>query len=329
MDKTSLGDRMKNYENVSRNYLVRRMPVIIRLDGKAFHTLTRKMEKPYDKDFKDIMLGVAEHLVENIMGCKLAYVQSDEISLLLTDYDKIETEAWFNNNIQKMVSVSASMATAKFNELFWDFPIEKKRVANDVGLFDSRAYNIPREEVVNYMIWRQQDATRNSIQGLCQATFGHKAMHGKNTSTVQDMLMLQKGINWNDVETYFKRGGVVYRGLKTERIINNIPAEDVTGEKVELKVPGLGYTRNHVIVDNDIPVFTKDRNYIECHVYSDDDRRFLKEFSLEDVKRHSRDLASDILERVDSDELPGGYESTHEGREMTSVASSILEDNDE
>jgi len=245
MDKTSLGDRMKGYENVTRNYLVRRMPTLIRLDGKAFHTLTRKMDKPYDVDFKNIMLEVAKYLTENIMGVKLAYVQSDEISLLLVDYTKLETEAWFNNNIQKMVSVSASMATAKFNQLWAEFPADKKRTEDELPMFDSRVWNIPREDVANYFVWRQQDATRNSIQGLGQAEFGHKEMHGKNMSVVQDMLMLNKGINWNDVDTYFKRGGCVSR-----------------------KSTDNGST---VVIDNDTPIFTKDREYIECHLVASND----------------------------------------------------------
>ena len=111
-DKDNLGTRMKTYEKASRMYLTRRMPLIIRLDGKAFHTLTKKLDKPYDKQFKNVMVETAKELVANIMGCKFAYVQSDEISLMLTDYDKLETCAWFDKQIQKIVSVSASMATA-------------------------------------------------------------------------------------------------------------------------------------------------------------------------------------------------------------------------
>ena len=303
MDKTSLGDRMKNYETVPRNYLIRRTPVIIRLDGKAFHTLTRKMDKPYDKDFRDIMMSVTEYLVDNVMGCRLGYVQSDEISLLLTDYNKLETEAWFNNNVQKMVSISASMATAKFNELYRSFPIDKKRHDSEFGLFDSRAYNLPREEVVNYFIWRQQDATRNSIQGLGQAEFGHKEMHGKNTSQVQDMLMLDKGINWNDVETYFKRGGVVYRGYKYDEPMSE--ANNGSG----------------VIVDNNIPIFTKDREYIDVHVFGTEDNReeLTRQYMNAVHKRINREAASEILEGIDDEVFSASLD----------IANDLLEENED
>ena len=124
--KDSLGDRMKAYESCPKIFLTRRMPVIIRLDGKAFHTLTKNLDKPYDTDFSFLMMKTAEYLVKNVMNCKLAYVQSDEITLLLVDYGTIETESWFNNNLQKMVSVSASMATAKFNDLLSSRSIRDK-----------------------------------------------------------------------------------------------------------------------------------------------------------------------------------------------------------
>jgi len=332
MDKTSLGDRMKhNYENVYRIKLPKRMPVIIRIDGKSFHTLTKKMDKPYDKEFKDVMMGVAEYLVENIMGCKFAYVQSDEISLLLVNYDKLETEAWFDNNLQKMASISASMATAKFNELYANIS-EHKKIVN-FGMFDSKIFVIPREEVVNYFIFRQQDATCNSIQGLGQVEFGHNRIYGHNIVKVQDMLMLEKGINWNDVDTYFKRGGCVYRGITTERIIKrekfSIKKEMKTIEDYESKtidIPSLGYKDNQVIVDMDIPVFTKDRNYIELHVYSKEDRLILADYSNEVMNRHARDIASKILDDVDDETKGGSFKTDSIGRAMTNVASALIEE---
>ena len=113
--RDNLGNRMKNYEHTSRTYLTRRLPVIIRLDGKAFHTFTKGLKKPFDEILIDAMWETAKYLCKSIQGCKIAYVQSDEISLLLTDYDTIESCAWFDNNIQKMVSISASMATLAFN----------------------------------------------------------------------------------------------------------------------------------------------------------------------------------------------------------------------
>ena len=239
--KDSLGDRMKTYESCSKNYLTRRMPVIIRLDGKAFHTLTRKLEKPYDIDFRDLMLLTAKYLVGNVMNCKLAYVQSDEISLLLVDYGTLQTDAWFSNNVQKMVSVSASMATAKFNSMLnvpQMFPQSKRDdIKQEFAMFDSRVFNLPREEVVNSFVWRQQDATRNSIQGLGQKYYSQKQLNGKSCNKIQDMLMLDKSINWNNVDTYFKRGGCVTRDG----------------------------------IDLEIPIFTQDRSYIDQYLNPDEE----------------------------------------------------------
>lgn len=300
MDTTSLGDRMKGYEACPKNFLTRRMPVIIRLDGKAFHTFTKKLDKPYDVDFKNLMMKTAEYLVENIMGCRLAYVQSDEISLLLVDYAKIETEAWYNNNVQKMVSVSASMATAIFNKNLncrIMFPeMKRMEIKQSFAMFDSRAFNLPREEVCNYFIWRQNDATRNSIQGLGQAKLGHKRMQGKNNNQVQDMLMNELGINWNDVDTYFKRGGCVYRGIDIESrnvernnwtLDENWNRQEVEGTHIQLE----SRASTKLIVDEDIPQFSKDRGYINVHV--DDNSAQLLESHF---KRTNREIASSILE---------------------------------
>ena len=111
----SLENRMKAYEHITRNYLTRRIPVIIRIDGKAFHTFTKGIKRPFDDKLHEVMEVTTKLLLSNIQGCKLAYTQSDEISLLLTDYDAIETDAWFGYNIQKIASISASMATLYFN----------------------------------------------------------------------------------------------------------------------------------------------------------------------------------------------------------------------
>ena len=202
-NKDSLGDRMKGYENISRIYLTRRTPIIIRIDGKAFHSFTRGFVRPFDDILVKSMQNTAKYLCENIMGCKLAYTQSDEISLLLVDYEKIETQAWFDNNLQKMVSVAASMATMVFNRFFReemdkDPTIPSVRynwytaAINKGAMFDARAFLLPKEEVNNYFVWRQQDATRNSIQMVAQSNFSHKELQGKSCNVLQDMLYEQK-----------------------------------------------------------------------------------------------------------------------------------------
>jgi tRNA(His) guanylyltransferase len=228
---SSLGDRMKAYEGVSSTRLMPKTPVLIRLDGKAFHTLTRWLEKPFDAAFQRAMWDTAAYLCDEISGCRLAYVQSDEITLLLVDYQSLQTQGWFDYNVQKLVSVSAGMASGFFTQAF------------SLAAFDSRAWNLPAHEVTNCFIWRQQDATRNSILGLSQAHFSHKELQGKNTSVLQDMLMA-KGVNWNDLQIPQKRGVCVVR--ETYRV----------GEAV----------RHRWTVDEAIPIFTEDREYIEQFV---------------------------------------------------------------
>ncbi|HLD91558.1 MAG TPA: tRNA(His) guanylyltransferase Thg1 family protein [Patescibacteria group bacterium] len=210
MKNDDLGTRMKEqYENRTRIKLPRRTNTIIRLDGKAFHTFTKDFNRPFDVRFIYLMNETAEYLCENIQGCKFAYVQSDEISLLLTDYDKITSEAFFDGNIQKITSITASMATMIFNEMLnEDDRITEK---SQRAMFDSRAFTIAdKEEVINYFIWRQKDAVRNSVQMVAQSLYSHKELQGKNCSQLQDMIF-NKGQNWNDYPIGQKRGRCVVK----------------------------------------------------------------------------------------------------------------------
>ena len=264
-NKDSLGDRTKGYENISRIYLTRRTPIVIRIDGKAFHTFTRGFARPFDDVLVKSMQNTAKYLCENIMGCKLAYTQSDEISLLLVDYEKIETQAWFDNNLQKMVSVTASMATMAFNRFFRE-EIDKDptipsvrynwytAAINKGAMFDARAFILPKEEVNNYFIFRQQDATRNSIQMVAQSNFSQKELQGKNCNVLQDMLHEQKGINWNDYPTVYKRGSCIIKVYDV--IIQYDEAGSICGCTEKTKW----------IVDKKIPIFTQDRDYINKYV---------------------------------------------------------------
>lgn len=225
----ALGTRMKTfYEQVPKTRLVRRMPVAIRLDGKAFHTFTRGFQKPFDEVLGNAMVRTMEYLCKNIQGCVFGYTQSDEITLLLIDYQTLDTCAWFDYEIQKMCSISASMATIAFNKYFFEeardwynrqLPstlqceqnIVKQwkvyKIAAEKGaMFDARCFNIPKEEACNLVYWRQLDATRNSIQMVGQANFSHSELQGCSCSVIQDMLHEQKGINWNDFPTRWKRG---------------------------------------------------------------------------------------------------------------------------
>jgi len=250
-----MGDRMKGYEQVSRNQLLRRTPVIIRLDGKAFHTYTSKMPRPFYKPLHDCMVESTKYLCEEIDTVVLGYTQSDEISLMLKDWTKFKTQAWFDGEVQKIVSTSASLVSSIFNDLAPQY-IPKELRRGRFGIFDSRAYNVPREEVCNYFIWRQQDATRNSINGVGQAHFSQKQLNGKNTDEVQNMLITQKDVNWNDFETWAKRGTCVRLDINEEsmkKIVNNEPNPFANGR---------------FVVDTDIPIFSKNRGYINDLMYS-------------------------------------------------------------
>lgn len=258
MSKGSLASRMKDYENVSRIYLTKRNPVIIRVDGRAFHNFTKGFERPFDGVLMDSMAQTAAFLCGNITGCKLAYTQSDEISLLLTDYDAMETLPWFDNNLQKLVSISSSMATLAFNRAFdarrTEIPRKTgdeayiaalARAARSGATFDARAFILPKDEVCNYFIWRQQDATRNSILMVAQAYFPHNEIHGINCDRLQDKLFTERGVNWNDFSPAQKRGTCVIR----RTVIKN------------------GAERRQWVADENTPVFTKSPDYINSLVF--------------------------------------------------------------
>lgn len=272
--RDALGDRMKKYEYITRTYLVPRMPVIIRLDGKAFHTFTRGFKRPFDEVLISTMQDTTKYLCENIQGCVLGYTQSDEITLVLVDYKKLNSCAWFDNNIQKMCSIAASMATFAFNRFFvanlnafYEFNTDidlteigyhitfseedngkyyeaYKKAAEKGALFDARVFNIPKEEVCNCVLWRQNDATRNSVEMVAQAHFSHGMLQNKSQSQMQDMLMLEKGINWNDFPVHQKRGSCCIKVQEDED------------------------KRPKWIIDKKIPIFKGDgRKYIEDLVF--------------------------------------------------------------
>lgn len=275
MKYDALGTRMKKYEYVTRTYLVNRCPVIVRVDGKAFHTFTRGFKKPFDRILVKTMQETMKYLCENIQGCVFGYTQSDEITLVLVDYKKIDSCAWFDYNIQKCASISASMATLAFNKFFKEnvdkwveetFPTNylghlnreaDETLADDLKLrdryyiaiskgtmFDSRVFNVPKEEVTNCVLWRQNDATRNSIEMVGHANFPQNQLHKKSCNEIQDMLMLQKGINWNNFPTHFKRGSCCIRKF-----------DEITG-------------RGKWIIDTEIPIFKGDgRKYIDDLVF--------------------------------------------------------------
>lgn len=202
MTKDPMGDRFKRMELVTQGWLQRRTPVICRIDGKSFHSWTSKLSKPYDEGLMGIMSETLQYLCNSVQNCVFGYTQSDEISLLLIDYEKFETEQWFGGNIQKIASVTSSLTTGYFNGEI------KKHIKElmPIAFFDARVFNVPKEDVNNYFLWRQRDATRNSIQSFGQHYISHKNMQGLNCNQIQEELFRQHKINWNDSATWKKRG---------------------------------------------------------------------------------------------------------------------------
>ena len=242
-----LGSRMKNYyEAIPKTRLMRRTPVAIRIDGKAFHTFTKGFKKPFDEVLGNAMVRTMEYLAKNIQGCVFAYQQSDEISLLLIDYQKLNSSAWFDYEVQKMCSIAASMATMAFNKYFQE-EVQKhiddtepifitdeeirlidtySRAAEKGAMFDARVFSIPKEEATNLVYWRQLDATRNSIQMVGQANFSHNELQGKSCNMIQDMLLTQRDINWNDYPTRWKRGVAWKRSIGVDYDMPILKGED-------------------------------------------------------------------------------------------------------
>lgn len=288
MDNTALAKRMKKYyEEVPKTRLIRRMPVCIRLDGKAFHTFLKGFKKPFDDIFIKTMQDTMRYLCQNIQGCVLGYSQSDEISLILIDYQKLTTSAWFDYNVQKICSVSSSMATLTFNKLLknnvdkykvekWDGILKYEdgeneyiktllRAVDEGAMFDSRCFNIPKEDVANLIFWRQFDASNNSVQMVGQAYFTQEELNNKNTNQIQDMLMTQKGINWNDLPTYQKRGSCCIK--RKFWIDKNDGCEFSEEYSCELEKAGVNsdnaIKKTEWIIDKNIPIFKgENRKYI-------------------------------------------------------------------
>lgn len=216
----TLGERMKtNYEYTFRQYLPKRLPIIMRLDGKAFHTFTRGLEKPFDEKLIKTMEWVAMNTTDYIQGSVFAYTQSDEISILIYPWTELNSECWFNGNIQKMVSVSAAYTSVWFHKM-WSLNTSLEFEA----LFDSRVFVIPESEVVNYFIWRQEDWIRNSVQMLGQSQFSHKQLQGKNNLKIKEMLKNNKNIDWDELDNNLKYGSYIKKNNEGKfKIYRNTP----------------------------------------------------------------------------------------------------------
>ena len=268
----ALGKRMKAYENESNRKLVKKLPVIIRVDGKSFHSFSKNLEKPFDDLLIDSMHDTMSYLCKHIAGCVLGYCQSDEISLLLQDYKNEETQPWFEYRVNKLCSIVASMATFAFNRSFdnkvanfynyWSQGNYRENYKSDEkylnflldccdkgALFDARAFTLPFNEVTNYFYWREADAMRNSVEMVGHANFSAKQLHKVNNDGIKKML-LEKGIDYDKIPTYKQRGVCC---IKTK-----MPAFTRDGHPT---------TKTTWVLDINIPVFKGDgREYIESKI---------------------------------------------------------------
>ena len=282
MGTSDLAKRMKEYEKRNRYYLQRRMPVILRLDMRAGHNFTKGFLRPFDEIFIKSIQETAKHLCENVQGCKISYQQSDEITLVLVDYDKLNTDCFFDYRVDKVCSIAASMATMAFNKFFANNVENRKqyyatecetngwygkgtteyemcetysKAIKKGAMFDCRCFNIPKEEVTNCIYWRQLDATRNSIQMVGQANFSHKELQNKSCNDIQDILMTQKDINWNDFPTYQKRGSCCVR--------NHMISEPYDNRMLDKNA-----CENEWVIDKNIPIFKGEgRKYIDDLIF--------------------------------------------------------------
>lgn len=233
-----IGDRFKRYEGCFDYSLPRRLPMVIRVDGRAFHGL--KLAKPFDDVFHARMCLTAVALCKGIQGAVLAYFQSDEISIIARDDIENTTQPWVDKRLSKVLSLSAAIATAAFND--------GAPEGYGVRQFDSRAFVLPdMNEVTNYLIWRQQDATRNSVSMAAHAAFSHKSLQGVNSNGMIDRLR-EAGKPWEDTPTHFKRGTL----LRPVTVLKAVPQTGETCERREWQF----YL--------DMPLITNDRAYVEA-----------------------------------------------------------------
>lgn len=202
---------MKEYEAATRLVLPRRTYTVVRVDGRAFHTFLRHASKPWDEDVVQIMQKTAQRLCKALDGAVLGYTQSDEISVILQDFENNGTQAWFGGVVQKMASIAAASATAFFTQEYQHyFDLDED---GTLPVFDARVFTIPDVvEVANYLVWRQRDAVRNSILGLGVHEFKHKSIQGVGTYGMLEMLKNGRGIDWEvDVPQGLRQGWLVQK----------------------------------------------------------------------------------------------------------------------
>ena len=258
MDTSNLGDRMKQYEANTEQKLLPRLPIIVRLDGRSFSKFTKGMNKPFDLKFREAMTETAKYLVKETHAL-FAYTQSDEISLILYTDNIKSGSTMFDGRVQKLTSVLASLASTKFlMEMLDKFP-NKINADGRLPHFDARAFVLPSKiEAANCILWRVNDAVKNSIQMLAQSEFSHKELLGKNTNELQNKLFVEKGINWNDLPRSLKQGDFI----RKERVMTVLTPEQLSRIPQD-KIPENGVVSRNTIKVLSMPSFHDIKNTVE------------------------------------------------------------------
>jgi len=258
MESMGLEDRMKMLEMMEcKRHFTPLLPICVRLDGKCFHSFTKGLERPYDERLTTLMIATTKYLVQNT-GAIVGYTQSDEISLILFS-DDYKSQVYFDGRIQKIVSVLASMTTAFFN-LSLSISLEEK--AEQLAMFDCRAWQVPNKvEAVNNLVWRELDATKNSVSMAAQHYFSHSQLQNKSCKEMQEMLYQDKGVNWNDYPNFFKRGTYVKR-VKSVRKFTSDEIDQLPEKHEARSNPDLTVERSDVVIC-DLPPITTIKNRVE------------------------------------------------------------------
>jgi len=260
---STLGDEQKKYEQLKAGETAMfGLPVIARLDGRGFHNFTKGLRRPYDEALSSCMMDTAIYLL-NLANPNIVYTQSDEITLIWANQyeeDK-ETKVFFKGKIQKMVSILAAMATSEF-QCSMRQRIESK--ADEQPLFDCRVWQVPNLQVAaENLLWREMDATKNSITMAASAYYPHKELEGKHSGDKHEML-LQKGINWNDYPNFFKKGSYFTK----RKTLVNLTKDEL--EKIPEKHRPEGPIERSVVAELLIPKATSIANLVGVYFRGED-----------------------------------------------------------
>jgi len=259
------GDRMKEYEKLQNQRFMKNLPVLVRLDGKNFSKFTKGLKRPFDENLISLFVDTTKYLLAE-SNALMGYTQSDEITLLLYSSNKYDSEIFHGGKIQKIISVLSSMTTAFFNSKIPQYIPQKQ---DNLALFDCRAWQVPTlEEAANVFLWRENDASKNSISMVASEYYSHKDLMNKNSKEKQEMIYEYSGVNWNDYPNAFKRGTFIQKKI----ISSTFTPEEIENfsDKHKAKLNPLLKFDRAIIQEIDMPSFSKVINR-RCVIFDGED----------------------------------------------------------